>query len=252
METVQLLVLDMAGTTVQDNKEVETCFAEAARQTGLLASEERILAVQGMAKRAVFEMLWQEQTNEHSAALQDKVEHSYQVFRSILEHHYHTHSVKPTEGCLELFRFLKKNNIKIALTTGFYRQVTNIILEKLGWLNGLDKNFIGNENSLLNMSIASDEVEQGRPSPFLIQKAMRTLGITDSKRVINIGDTPSDLASGFNANCAASFAVTNGTHTREQLQQYPNDGLFESLTAFQQYLKKNDCFVKLPVSAVNF
>lgn len=252
MEKIQLLVLDMAGTTVQDNKEVETCFAEAARQTGLLATDERILAVQGMAKRAVFEMLWQEQTNEPPAALQDKIEHSYQVFRSILEHHYQMHPVKPTEGCLELFRFLKEQGIKIALTTGFYRQVTNIILEKLGWLQGLDQNYVGTADSLLSMSIASDEVEQGRPSPLMIQKAMATLGITDSKSVINIGDTPSDLASGLNAHCAASFSLTNGTHTRQQLQHYPNDGLFVSLTAFQQYLEKTNCFVKLPLSTENF
>ncbi len=248
METLQLVVLDMAGTTVQDNKEVESCFAEAARQTGLLASEERILAVQGMAKRAVFEMLWQEQTGESAAALQTKIEHSYQAFKTILENHYQTQPVKPTTGCLELFRFLKEKQIKVALTTGFYRRVTNIILEKLGWLNGLDKDFVGSENSLIAMSIASDEVEQGRPSPLMIQKAMVTLGITDPQRVINIGDTPSDLASGLNAGCAGSFAVTNGTHTREQLQQYPNTGLFDSLAAVQQYLETNTSYVKLPVS----
>lgn len=252
MEPIQLLVFDMAGTTVQDHKEVESCFAEAARQTGLHATEERILAVQGMAKRAVFEMLWQEQTNEHPAALQDKVEHSYQVFKSVLEHHYQTQPVNPTAGCLELFDFLKKHNIMIALTTGFYRQVTNIILEKLGWHIGLDQHYVGNPNSLLAMSIASNEVEQGRPSPLMIQKAMATLGIPDPKRVVNIGDTPSDLASGLNAHCAASFGVTNGTHTREQLQSYPNDGLFPSLTAVQNYLTKNQLSVKLPVSEVNF
>ncbi|RDC61848.1 HAD family hydrolase [Adhaeribacter pallidiroseus] len=252
MEPIQLLVFDMAGTTVQDHKEVESCFAEAARQTGLLATEERILAVQGMAKRAVFEMLWQEQTNEHPAALQDKVEHSYQVFKSILEHHYQNHPVKPTEGCLELFDFLKKQQVKIALTTGFYRRVTNIILEKLGWHIGLDQNYIGSSNSLLAIAIASDEVAQGRPSPLMIQKAMATLGISDPKRVVNIGDTPSDLASGLNADCAASFGVTNGTHTHQQLQQYPNNGLFPSLTAVHQYLKKNHLMVKLPVAEVNF
>jgi phosphoglycolate phosphatase-like HAD superfamily hydrolase len=47
--------------------------------------------------------------------------------------------------------------------------------------------------------------------------------------VIHIGDTPVDLAAGINANCLLSLAVTNGTHTREQLQQYPNDGLLDSL-----------------------
>lgn len=246
MKTIQLVVLDMAGTTVQDNKEVESCFAKAAKQTGLLVSMDRILAVQGMAKRFVFEMLWEEQTGEIPAALHDKVEHSYQVFKTILEKHYRTQPVLPTAGCLELFRFLKEHQIKIALTTGFYRQVTTIILNRLGWQAGLDNNFIGSNESLLDISIASDEVAQGRPSPLMIQKAMHTLGITDPKKVLNIGDTPSDLASGYNADCAASVAVTNGTHTREQLQQYPHDGLFDSLSAIQIYLKINNFSVKVP------
>jgi phosphonatase-like hydrolase len=237
MKTIQLVVLDMAGTTVQDKKEVESCFARAAQETGLQVSMERLLAVQGMAKRFVFEMLWQEQTGQSPAALHDKVEHSYQVFKAILEHHYQTQPVMPATGCLELFRFLKAHQVKIALTTGFYRKVTNIILTRLGWQAGLDHNFIGREDAVLDMSIASDEVAQGRPSPLMIHKAMHALGIPDPKRVINIGDTPSDLASGFNAGCAASFAVTNGTHTREQLRQYPHDGLFDSLSAFEHYLR---------------
>lgn len=229
----------MAGTTVQDNKEVETCFARAAELTGLQVSEERILAVQGMAKRFVFEMLWQEQTGDPVETLQDKVEQSYQAFKTILEKHYQTQPVNPAVGCLPLFRFLKDHDVKIALTTGFYRKVTDIILNRLGWLDGLDANYTGHKHSLLDFSIASDEVAQGRPSPLMIQKAMQTLGITDPKRVLNLGDTPSDLASGINAGCAASFAVTNGTHTHEQLKAYPNNGLFYSLTDFQNYLHAN-------------
>lgn len=247
MKTIRLVVLDMAGTTVQDKKEVESCFARAAQETGLQVSPERILAVQGMAKRHVFEMLWQEQTSQSPAVLHDQVEHSYGVFKAILEHHYQTQPVMPAAGCLELFRFLKAQQVKIALTTGFYRKVTNIILNSLGWQAGLDGNFIGSKGSLLDMSIASDEVAQGRPSPLMIQKAMHALGITDPRWVINIGDTPSDLASGINAGCAASFAVTNGTHTREQLRQYPHDGLFDSLTELQSYLQANNLMAKLPV-----
>lgn len=237
MKQIQLIVFDMAGTTIQDHKEVETCFAKAAEQTGLVVSAERILAVQGLAKRFVFEMLWQEQTGEQATALDKRVEHSYQVFKSILEQHYRTHEVLPTIGCLELFAYLKAQAIKIALTTGFYRTVTNIILKRLNWDQGLDANYVGNASSFIDISIASDEVTQGRPSPLMIQKAMQTFGITDPKQVINIGDTPSDLESGKRAGCALSLGVTNGTHTIEQLLPYPHDGLYPSLAAFQQFLQ---------------
>lgn len=230
MNAFQLVVFDMAGTTVQDQHEVERCFAQAASQTELIVSDERILAMQGLSKRFVFETLWSEQLGTATPAeLKGKVDHSYQLFTQILENHYRTQPVAPTEGCLETFRFLRQNGIKIALTTGFYRKVTDIILEKLGWLNGLDENYVGDDQTVIQVSIASDEVEQGRPQPFMIQKAMRLLNVTDPKRVANIGDTPSDLLSGQAAGVALNLGVVNGTHSRSQLEPYPADYLLSSL-----------------------
>ncbi|MGA0557397.1 HAD family hydrolase [Larkinella sp. VNQ87] len=230
MNTFQLVVFDMAGTTVTDQHEVEQCFAQAASQTGLIVSDERILAMQGLAKRFVFETLWQEQLGAPTPdELKNRVDHSYQLFTEILENHYRTQPVTPTEGCLETFAFLRENGIKIALTTGFYRRVTDIILEKLGWLNGLDENYLGNDQTTIQLSIASDEVEKGRPHPLMIHKAMRILNVTDPKRVVNIGDTPSDLLSGQAADVGLNLGVVNGTHTLAQLASYPHDRLLASL-----------------------
>jgi phosphonatase-like hydrolase len=238
MLSLQLVVFDMAGTTVRDQHEVEACFAQAAVATGLWAPAARILAVQGQAKRAVFELLWREQlgatvaTNELAA----RIDHSYQVFREVLEAHYRTAAVVPTEGCLALFAFLKSQGIRIALTTGFYREVTDLILRRLGWDVGLDAQHCGNEHAVIDLSIASDEVSEGRPAPLMIQQAMQVFGITDPQQVINVGDTPSDLESGRRAGCARSLGLTNGTHTREQLAHYPNDGLLASLSELHKLL----------------
>ena len=242
MAPLQLVVLDMAGTTVRDQHEVEACFAQAAAATGLRATAERILAVQGQAKRFVFETLWREQLGPAAApdTLAAQVEHSYQVFRDVLETHYRTQEVRPTEGCLELFAYLKSQGIHIALTTGFYREVTDLILRRLGWDAGLDAQRRGSAHSLIDLSIASDEVPEGRPAPLMIQLAMRTFGITDPEQVYNVGDTPSDLESGRRAGCARSLGLTNGTHTHEQLARCPNDGLFGSLVALTRHLQAQD------------
>ena len=239
MAPLQLVVLDMAGTTVRDQHEVEACFAQAAAATGLRASAARILAVQGLAKRFVFETLWREQLGPAAgpAALAARVEESYQAFRAVLEAHYRTREVVPTEGCPELLAFLKSRGIRVALTTGFYRAVTDLILHRLGWDAGLDAQHRGNAHSLIDLSIASDEVAEGRPAPLMIQKAMRAFGIADPQRVYNVGDTPSDLASGRRAGCARSLGVVNGTHTRAQLAACPNDGLLASLAELHQQLR---------------
>jgi phosphonatase-like hydrolase len=229
MSAIQLVVFDMAGTTVTDHHEVERCFAEAAAQTGLTVSDERILAMQGLSKRHVFETLWKEQLGADSPEVPTHVDVSYDVFRDVLEAHYRSQGATPTEGCLDTFTTLHERGIKIALTTGFYRVVTDIILEKLGWLAGLNEQRIGTADSLIQLSIASDEVAQGRPQPLMIQRAMRLLNVTDPKQVVNIGDTPSDLLSGQAAGVALNLGLTNGTHTRAQLEAYPHDKLLGSL-----------------------
>lgn len=240
MQPIELVVFDMAGTTVTDHHEVERCFAEAAAETGLYVTDERILAMQGLAKRYVFETLWKEQLGEHSPDIQPQVDVSYAAFRRILENHYQTQGATPTQGCLDTFAYLHERGIAIALTTGFYRVVTDIILEKLGWLNGLDSRRVGTINSLLQVSIASDEVERGRPYPQMIERAMQLLGVTNSKAVVNIGDTPSDLQSGFAAGVALNLGLTNGTHSRDQLDAYPHDLLLGSLAELPDLLKKRE------------
>lgn len=128
-----------------------------------------------------------------------------------------------------MFAYLHNRGIAIALTTGFYRVVTDIILEKLGWLAGLDDRRVGTADSLLQVSIASDEVAHGRPYPHMIERAMNLLGVTDPKAVVNIGDTPSDLQSGRAAGVALNLGLTNGTHSQEQLAAHPHDLLLGSL-----------------------
>lgn len=240
MTSIELVVFDMAGTTIQDRHEVEMCFLEAASHTGLSVTPERVLALQGYSKIYVFELLWTEMIGENHPDLKGFVDNSYQVFCDILENHYATNNIFPTDGCLEIFEFLKQKNIKIALTTGFYRKVANIILGKLGWLEGLNEQYVGNKNTIIQVSIASDEVLKGRPEPFMIHKAMKLLDIHNTTKVINIGDTPSDLKSGTRAGCRMSLGVTNGTHTQQQLSLYRNDGLLSNISELKQFIKNTD------------
>lgn len=229
---IKLVILDMAGTTVQDQHEVELCFKQAAIKNGLYASDERILALQGYAKLLVFRMLWEEQLGTGNALIEQNAQTSYANFTEILENHYKSNPIYPTAGCQELFSYLHQNGIIIALTTGFYRKVANIILDKLGWGQSLNGNYINLQNKEgIHISITPDEVGgNGRPAPDMIEYAMKMAGIKDKSEVINIGDTPVDLLFGKNAGVRLALGVCNGTHTREQLVSYPNDGLFEKIS----------------------
>jgi len=228
---IKLVVLDMAGTTVLDQHEVEFCFKQAALKNNLIASDARILALQGYAKLLVFRMLWEEQLGTAHAEIEEKAQQSYQDFTEILENHYKSNPIYPTEGCIELFNYLHSKGIVIALTTGFYRKVANIILNKLGWGQSLNGNYMNLHNkSGIHISITPDEVGgNGRPAPDMIEYAMRLAGIEDKSQVINVGDTPVDLLFGKNAAVRLALGVCNGTHTREQLSQHAHDGLIDKI-----------------------
>lgn len=237
---IRLVMFDMAGTTVRDNNEVLYCLAEACREEGLNTDEKRLNALMGISKLEVFQTLWREALGDQiqPQIIETQANQSFLAFRKVLENYYRSHPVEPAEAALEVFEWLRQREIKIALNTGFYRIVTNIILNKLGWLAGLNPQYIG--GTIIDFSIASDEVPHGRPKPHMIQKAMAVFNITDPRQVVKIGDTPVDLAEGRNAGCAASLAVVNGTHSRAELEGLDNDGLLRSLWELPEWLEKHE------------
>jgi phosphonatase-like hydrolase len=236
MPQFQLVVFDMAGTTVRDRGEVETSFLQAARRTGLTTTAEQLQPLRGLSKREVFRRLWAAELSADSPELTPRIEASYAEFRCLLEGHYQTEPVEPTAGCRECFDWLRSEGIAIGLTTGFYRKVTDIILARLGWDAGLDERHVGTPQTLVQCSVTSDEVPQGRPAPDMIRRTMELLGVTSAREVVNIGDTPPDLLSGRNAGCL-TLAVTNGSHTADQLRLHPHDGLLNSLHELKGFLK---------------
>jgi phosphonatase-like hydrolase len=235
-QKIEMVVFDMAGTTVRDENEVENCFREAIEHSSLNATHEQINSMMGWSKRQVFETLWRSHlTNGSAEDITSKTDESYAAFKNILEKHYRNSHVAPTQGCLEIFGFLRERNIKIALTTGFYRKVTDIILQRLGWNRDLDIDHAG--NAIINASVTSDQVKSGRPAPFMIFRAMELCGVSDVRKIIKIGDTPSDLSEGKNAGCKYTIGITNGTHSKVQLQMLEQDGLVNDLVHFRYFLE---------------
>jgi phosphonatase-like hydrolase len=235
-QKIEMVVFDMAGTTIRDENEVEKCFLEAIERTGLQATHEQINSMMGWSKRQVFDTLWRLQLKDGPAdEIHHRTDQSYAVFRDILEKHYRKNEVIPADGCLEIFGFLRERKIKIALTTGFYRKVTDIILHRLGWNWNLDMEHTG--NGIINASVSSDQVKAGRPAPFMVFRAMELCCVSDVRKIVKIGDTPSDLSEGKNAGCKFTIGITNGSHSRSQLEKHEQDGLVNDLNHFRYFLE---------------
>jgi phosphonatase-like hydrolase len=215
---IELVVFDIAGTTVDDGDAVNRCLRAALTGAGLAVSHSAANAVMGLPKPVAIRTLI-ERSAEHQALL-TKVEaiHSDFVAR-MLRFYAEDPAVVEVPGASETFATLRRAGIKVALDTGFSRAIAARILARLGWDQG----------GVIDATVTSDEVARGRPHPDMIQRLMAAVGVCESHTVAKVGDTPVDLEEGTNAGCGRVIGVTRGTHTRAQLLAYPHTDLIETV-----------------------
>lgn len=214
MPPIRLVIFDVAGTIIEDRGEVVSAFRAALQKNGIAAQEDQLREWKGAAKREVIRRFVEQQARGGADL---EVERIYGDFRGILESHYGRHGVTPIAGAQAVFDWLRQRGICLATTTGFYRQVNALILQKAGWEKTFDAN------------ICSDDVPRGRPAPYMIFRAMEATGVADVAQVINVGDTPLDLQAASNAGVRGAVAVLTGAHAVERLRREPHTHILESV-----------------------
>jgi phosphonatase-like hydrolase len=227
---IELVVFDIAGTTVHDGDAVNACFRAALSSGGLEVKPAVVNAVMGLPKLEAIRRLIA--TSPKSAELHDRSEAIHADFVERMRQYYATDpSLREVPGAAATFAALHRAGIKVALNTGFDRAITAVVLKRLGWTG---------EGSPIDASVTSDEVPRGRPYPDMIRQLMRCFQIVDPRRVAKAGDTPADLEEGTNAGCGMVIGVTQGTHTREQLQPWPHSHLIETIAELPALLGLDD------------
>jgi phosphonatase-like hydrolase len=223
--SIELVVFDMAGTTVRDDDAVNTCLRDALAAGEIAATRDEINEVMGMPKPTAIDLLIQRKLALRQPAPPRMVAAIHDDFLRRMISFYHTApGVEPMPHAVETMHQFKEAGVKLALDTGFSRPIVQAILQRLGW----------DTDGFLDATVASDEVARGRPHPDLLQKAMQLTGVADAKAVVKVGDTPSYLLEGTAAGCGMVVGVTNGSHTRAQLEPYPHTDLIPTLAALPE------------------
>ncbi len=91
-------------------------------------------------------------------------------------------------GALETIDTLRGRGLKIGSTTGYTRAMMDVIAP-LAWQQGYKPDYL----------ICSDEVQAGRPYPYMIYRNMMELGVFPPFKVVKVGDTTADVLEGRNA-----------------------------------------------------
>jgi phosphonatase-like hydrolase len=214
---VDLVVLDIAGTTVYDGDAVHRCLAAAVETAGVAAPRDAINRVMGMPKPVAIAAL----VEAHRGAPPDaaEVDRLYAEFeRTMIEYYRTSPEVRETDGAGDVMRWLRSQGVAVVLDTGFARAITSVIVRRFAW-----------QGDAIDFTVSTDEVPQGRPHADMIERAMARAGVTDRARVAKVGDTPADLAEGFAAGCGFVVGVTRGSHTRDELAACRHTHLIETL-----------------------
>jgi phosphonatase-like hydrolase len=209
--SIKLVVFDMAGTTVRDNHEVSKAFQAALKKSNYKVPIELIDPLMGYEKNQAIRQILR--LHEHNDAkitneLVDKIHKDF--VQNMIDHYREADGIEPLDHVEETFTKLREQGVKVGLNTGFSRDIADTIINRLQW----------KEKGLIDVVIGSDEVELGRPYPYMIQKMMLEGGIERPEEVAKVGDTEVDIREGQQAGCKYVIGVTTGTFKREELEPY--------------------------------
>jgi phosphonatase-like hydrolase len=200
-----------------------TAFSRALDENGIAYGKDELKAWKGASKREVIRHFVEREGPASDP--EQVVETTFLSFRDELSRLYREQLI-PIAGAEGCFSWCRDRGILIATTTGFYREESDLILDRMGWRSAFAAN------------ISSSDVPRGRPAPYMIFRAMEATGVLNAKEVINVGDTPLDLQSGNNAGLAGVIGVLTGAHNRENLELEPHTHILNSVADLPELIEK--------------
>ncbi|HEY2644051.1 MAG TPA: phosphonatase-like hydrolase [Galbitalea sp.] len=216
---IELVALDMAGTTIDDHGAVYEALRQAVEETGATVATPDLQLWMGTDKVTAIGALME---LGGQAPEPDRVATAFERFRAILAQSYQAVPPVALPGVEAALRELQARGILISLTTGFDDSVALPLLASLGWTVGE-----GREH-LLDAVVTTSQVTAGRPAPYLIHHAMEVTGVTDVRQVLAAGDTAVDLLAAYNAG-VIGVGVLTGALDWAALAANPHDHILESV-----------------------
>lgn len=218
----ELVVLDMAGTTVRDDGVVERAFERAATETGVAErmpwpdALDYVRRTMGQSKIDVFTHLAGgdvARATEATAAFE-------RAYADLIA----TEGVEPIRGARETLERLRSAGLAVVLTTGFAPATRDAILDGLGW------------RALVDAALSPVDVGRGRPAPDLVLAAVTRVQASAVASVVVVGDTTSDVAAGRAAGAGLVVGVLSGAHDRDALLAAGADAVIDDVTALPALL----------------
>jgi phosphonatase-like hydrolase len=219
---IRLVILDVGGTIIEDRGDIPEELRKALSHRGINSTPEEISRLRGASKREVVRHFVDQQSLPPTVDRDKLAAAIYDEFTANLIAIYR--SVPPIAGAEDAIRQLRQSGYRVATTTGFDRAITSSIFRRLGW------------EQYFAATICSDDVAQGRPSPFMLFHAMESARVNSVAEVVAVGDTPLDLQAGTNAGLRVVVGVLSGASTAEKLRREPHTHILPSVASLPALL----------------
>jgi phosphonatase-like hydrolase len=222
---LELVVLDMAGTTVLDDGVVESAFQRAAERTGVADrmpwddALQYVRDTMGQSKIDVFTHL---ADGDREAATRAAAAFEGAYAEIVAEQ-----GVTPITGAADAIQGLKDAGLSVVLTTGFAPVTRDALIDGLGW------------GGLVDLALSPVDAGRGRPAPDLVLTALLRTETSSVRAVAVAGDTVSDVESGRRAGAGFVAGVLTGAHDFRALTAAGADAVLSDVTALRGSLAEH-------------
>lgn len=223
---LEVVVLDLTGTTVVDDRLIERAFERAADAAGIAESDDEfaralafVRATTGRSTIAVFRAL---------SGDEDQAQHANAVFESSYAELAADGGVRTVPGAEELIRRLRAIGVTVALTTGLSRVTADAVLDAVGW------------RDLADFTLTPADAGRGGPYPDLPLTALLRAGASSVEGMVVVGDTTADIASGLAAGAGLVVGVLTGSGDERALIDAGADAVVGSVSDLGELLGLDD------------
>ena len=234
---IKLVVFDWAGTMVDFGCQAPIdAFVAGFKEMRVEVSVENARIPMGMEKRnhiktvVGFPEVAKAWEKVHGRMVSDAdIDSMYDNFTSLLLKSIESKS-ELLPGVLDAVDILRKNGVKIGASTGYFTEAAEIVTQRAA-----------KDGYIPDFTICSSDVPDGRPYPWMIFRTMEALNVCPPSAVVNVGDTPVDIASALNAGVWAVGVAATGNQmglTEKELHKLAADDYKRRLEKARESLFK--------------
>ncbi len=182
------IIFDMDGVILDTEKLLMKCWQEAGKEFNICIENKHLSKMRGgtiNVIKAIFEEMFGTDIDFHK--IRQRREH-------IKDEYILKDGIPVKEGIEEFLKYIKNNNLKIALATSTITDIATKYLKEVDLYKYFD------------VVVCGDMIENGKPSPDIYLQACKKLGV-EPKDALVFEDSRNGIWAGYSAGCDVVMVI---------------------------------------------